>query len=376
VNAKARKPVVRQLSIGEWPDGRWSNELPSETDQWAGGDCGGGVFDATGRLVAILLPGSENPDGHKRIELLRTQWNDLHAPFEMATTSEIAAVESELRPAAQQVQACTVEILDGDTPVSLGTIVGAEGKLLTKASVVPEHPHCRLPDGRVLPAKVLKTIRQFDVAILKVDANNLPVVQWSSNDDLPVGTIVGLASKNSRLGFIAHSALSFPAERGWLGGDIRDTEQGPQVEQLFDLDAGKLFADFTPRPLRKGDVILSVDGHPTRTRQELLGLFDDKQATPLALAGDRVHLVVRRKAEQIEFDSVLDPPTWPRMAGQSARCSGFAGVYGVAASPDFNLCGGPVHDRDGRAIGIVIAGRQKGWLLVLPAATAKELAAD
>jgi hypothetical protein len=48
----------------------------------------------------------------------------------------------------------------------------------------------------------------------------------------------------------------------------------------------------------------------------------------------------------------------------------------LAASPDANLCGGPVHDHDGRTIGIVIAARQRGWVLVLPAATARQVAVD
>ena len=54
-----------------------------------GSDRGGGVFDTMGRFVAVVLPGTETSHGHKRIELLRAQWDDWHAPFELPRTSEL-----------------------------------------------------------------------------------------------------------------------------------------------------------------------------------------------------------------------------------------------------------------------------------------------
>ncbi len=370
VDAKARKPIVRKLALAAWPDGSWTHELPSDQVDWMGGDCGGGVFDASGRLVAIFLPGNTIPHGHKRIELLRAQWDDLHASFELARTAELETIQDKIQPGANHVKSCTVEILDGDKPVALGTIIGGSGRLITKASLVPRNLNCRLANGRILPAKVLKVMREYDVAILKIDAQNLPVIQWAKSETLPVGTVVGLAAKSSVLGFISHPPLSFPAEEGGLGAQIRDTEQGVEVEELFNFFRGP------PRPLRKGDIILSVEGRPTPNCKELLALFNNTQPKPLGLAGDVIHLGVRRKGEQLEFDFVLAPQTGPRLAGQSARCSGFPNVYGVAARADFSLCGGPAHDRDGRVIGIVIANRQPGWLLVIPAAIAKKLVAE
>jgi hypothetical protein len=269
-----------------------------------------------------------------------------------------------------------VEILDGDKTVALGAIVSASGRLITKSSVVPRHPSCRLADGRVLPAKILKTLREWDVAILKIDAQNLPVIQWSRSETLPVGSVVGLAAKSSALGFISHPPLSFPAEHGSLAAMLRDTERGVEVEEIIEYPTGSRSAVFTPRPLRKGDIILSIESHPTPNCEELQGLFSDKQPKSFAIAGELVHLVVERQAEKLEFDSVLMPLTWPRGAGQSARCSGFSNVLNVTAKADFNLCGGPAHDRDGLAIGIVIASREAGWLLVLPAAAAQKMIAE
>jgi hypothetical protein len=68
-------------------------------------------------------------------------------------------------------------------------------------------------------------------------------------------------------------------------------------------------------------------------------------------------------------------PGWPGNEG-AYRYSGFALTYSVATDPDATMCGGPVLDAKGRAVGIGIAWRARGWLLVVPAAAAKAVAGD
>lgn len=365
VGANTRQPQARATQVVELFGGRWSHVLPTDRSaRFTGGDCGGGVFDAEGRLVAIADPhmGLPWPHEHRRIEILRKQWDELHAPFEQADVSEFAPVEDSIQAAADRVRPGVVEVLDGDKPVALGTVVSADGLILTKASVLPRTATCRLVGGRVLPATVIKIVREHDLAVLKVEAAGLPVVQWSSKIDPPVGTLVGLAGPSLATGSIASPTLSFPSERGLLGVTLQDGERGLEV-----VESGT-------QPLRQGDLVLSVDGRPTANRKELRALLD-VAAAPIAIAGDQVRLVVKRDGERTELDLVLAPPTSPSLEGQSARCSGFSRVYSVAASPKFDMYGGPVLDREGRAIGIAIAARQKGWILVLPAATARSVAA-
>lgn len=70
-----------------------------------------------------------------------------------------------------------------------GFIVSADGKILTNAHVVDgaETVTVRLSDNMEYQAKVLGKDKQTDVALLKIDANNLPVVKLGNSDQLSVG---------------------------------------------------------------------------------------------------------------------------------------------------------------------------------------------
>lgn len=79
-----------------------------------------------------------------------------------------------------------------DTPVHAegsGFIVNADGLILTNAHVVRDAKHVtvRLTDRREFDAKVLGADPKTDVAVLKINAKNLPVVPLGSARDLKVG---------------------------------------------------------------------------------------------------------------------------------------------------------------------------------------------
>jgi len=78
------------------------------------------------------------------------------------------------RQANTGVNASVVEILAGDIRAALGTVVDADGLVLTKASEVPDRPQCRLGDGRVLAAQVVGADPAYDLALLRVPATRLP----------------------------------------------------------------------------------------------------------------------------------------------------------------------------------------------------------
>ena len=79
-----------------------------------------------------------------------------------------------------------------DTPArgnGSGFIVGADGIVLTNAHVVRDAKEVtvKLSDRREFRAKVLGSDARTDVAVLKVDARNLPVVRLGRADALKVG---------------------------------------------------------------------------------------------------------------------------------------------------------------------------------------------
>ena len=70
-----------------------------------------------------------------------------------------------------------------------GVIVSRDGYILTNAHVVLDADEIlvKLYDRRELKAKVIGTDEQTDIALLKIEANNLPTVTLGSTRDLKVG---------------------------------------------------------------------------------------------------------------------------------------------------------------------------------------------
>jgi len=70
-----------------------------------------------------------------------------------------------------------------------GFVISADGYILTNHHVVSEADEIivRLSDRRVYEAEVIGTDKQSDVALLKIDANDLPVVRIGKSSQLKVG---------------------------------------------------------------------------------------------------------------------------------------------------------------------------------------------
>src|SRR5436189_1198767 len=70
-----------------------------------------------------------------------------------------------------------------------GFIVRPDGYIFTNFHVVEgaEHVDVKLKDGREFPAKVVGTDEKTDIAVIKIDAKDLPVVQMGDSDAVRVG---------------------------------------------------------------------------------------------------------------------------------------------------------------------------------------------
>ena len=94
----------------------------------------------------------------------------------------------------------------GDEPAALGTVISADGYILTKASELHGGARCRFKDGRELPATLVGIHDEHDLAMLKVDAGDLVPVDWKA-DALPaLGSFlvtVGLADEPEAIGVVS-----------------------------------------------------------------------------------------------------------------------------------------------------------------------------
>ena len=73
-----------------------------------------------------------------------------------------------------------------------GVIVSADGHIVTNNHVVEKADDIKvlLPDKRTFKAKVIGTDPKTDVAVIKIDAENLPVLAWGDSTQLQVGELV------------------------------------------------------------------------------------------------------------------------------------------------------------------------------------------
>src|SRR5713226_5515174 len=98
------------------------------------------------------------------------------------------------REVVAKPSAHTVRVLADGKEVALGTIIEADGWILTKWSEIEakkDKVTVRLKDGKLLKAEV-RGVKDdkggaYDIAMLKVDAKGLPTVQWRPSKDVTVG---------------------------------------------------------------------------------------------------------------------------------------------------------------------------------------------
>ncbi|MEO6053010.1 MAG: trypsin-like peptidase domain-containing protein, partial [Chthoniobacterales bacterium] len=84
----------------------------------------------------------------------------------------------------------------GDSPAlppmeGSGFIIDPQGYILTNAHVLegadPKRIVLRMKDGRELPAKIVGLDSRTDIAVLRINAPNLPVAQLGNSDEIKVG---------------------------------------------------------------------------------------------------------------------------------------------------------------------------------------------
>src|SRR5690606_29707456 len=88
----------------------------------------------------------------------------------------------------------TVRVRSGKKDLALGGVVGANGWIVTKASELKGDLVARFHDGKELPAEVIGVDRQLDLAVLKVDAKGLSVLNRKRDADADVGEWVATVS--------------------------------------------------------------------------------------------------------------------------------------------------------------------------------------
>ncbi|MDA0835057.1 MAG: PDZ domain-containing protein [Planctomycetota bacterium] len=262
----------------------------------------------------------------------------------------------------------TVRILGDGDEIAFGTVIDANGSIITKASELRGQIVCRLKDGRDLPAHVIAEYQPYDLALLQVDAADLTPVKWAAGDDPPVGrwaVTPGLHGAPLAVGIISVPRRAIPVEKAVLGVSIRDTTRGPIVKGVI-AESGADKAG-----IEAGDRILTVAGKQIYSSEHLVEVVRGYEP------GTLVKVVYERDTEEIEIEVTLGAPIPSLLHPNSnddqiarelsRRRADFPAVLQHDSVLQPENCGGPLIDIKGRVIGLNIARAGRTGCYAIPA---------
>jgi serine protease Do len=283
-------------------------------------------------------------------------------------------VHEAFRQVVARVNASTVAVLVGGRQIALGTIVSPDGYILTKASDLSDDVQCRIRGRGVVPAVIAGLHARYDIALLKVDQADLPAVEWADSRDLRVGQWLatpGLDDLPVAVGIVSVPRRPIPPEKGVLGIQLSEGASGPKVTHVVPGSAAARAG------VQIGDVIVKA-GDQRVDNPQTFDQFLHKLAP-----GDSVSVVVRRGGKQLTVRAVVARANgaaqsrgyWMnRISGRiSHRRNGFpqAIQHDTVLNPE--MCGGPVVDLSGKAVGVNIARAGRVETYAVPADTVKLL---
>ncbi len=265
---------------------------------------------------------------------------------------------------------------------SLGAVVGKTGFILTKGSELRSSTiTVKFRDGTSYDATYVGYHKPTDLALLKIDAEDLATVKFASAKLAEPGNWVAATGINSEpvsVGIISASARKLfglesiieNANKGYIGIMFgispKEKDEVSVTEVVPKAAAAKA-------GIKAGDVLVEVAGEKVRNRDHLPEILD------LYKPGDKIVVKVKRKlkdeeeTEVLTFTVTLSPRSDMSKddlangggGGLSGRRSGFPQIIQHDTILLPKDCGGPLVDLDGRVVGLNIAraGRVETWAL-------------
>ena len=265
---------------------------------------------------------------------------------------------SVFEPVSKSMEQATVAVFSDGKQVALGTVVEADGLILTKASELKKKLICKIGDEE-FKAKIIGIHGKTDLALLEIDADDLNAIRWSEEPAEDVGNwVVSPKAKEGEpaVGVISTLAMrQIKRSRPFVGITMTNKDNGIQITSVVNRSPADLSG------LLVGDVIYKIDGQEVKEISELQGILEQFDA------GDRVTLDVLRFKEEVQVRITLAErdklaPSSQRRNQQNSMGSELSRRrkdFPLALQHDSmlqsNTCGGPLLDLSGDAIGINIA---------------------
>ncbi len=280
-------------------------------------------------------------------------------------------------PALDAAGDCMVEVCSGGKPILMGTVVDADGWVVTKASDLSGSLTVVLANGRTLAANVAGKDEATDLALLKVDAKGLEAAPFADGAS-PLGAwMVSPVRDPNRpaVGLVSVAARPIPAllahfqgeQKVMLGLSPKEPGQmvvGTVVPGLPAAGAG----------MKSGDEIMALDGQPATDWLKFVAKV--KEGKP----GQVLAIKIRREGKEMEFKMTLGDG---KMSANTHDSIGEADKYagGKLSKRRTNFpsaiqhdtvvwadqCGGPLVDLRGKVVGVNIARYDRVCTFALPA---------
>jgi serine protease Do len=209
-----------------------------------------------------------------------------------------------------------------------GFIISADGYIMTNNHVVEgaEKINVKLSDDREMSAKVVGTDPETDVAVIKIDANNLPTVQLGDSDKLKVGEwVIAIGSP---------FGLSHTVTAGIVSAKGRSRIGLSEYEDFIQTDAAINFGN-------SGGPLLNIDGKVVGINSAIFSRSGGYMGIGFAIPINMAKYV---------YDQI-------RTGGKVTR--GYVGIYGEDVSPEMAEHFG-VKNRKGILVDKVIEGSPAG----------------
>jgi len=316
-------------------------------------------------LLGLLALGLVVATVPTRVEAQRWRRERLHRDLQR----DGSAIRELFAPVVRPTRPSVVRLTNRyDRTIALGTVVGSDGWILTKASELPSAFSVVLSNGQEHRGQLVEVDTTYDVALVRIDTRDLRPIEWTSGPPL-VGqwaiTPDGRTERPKALGVVSVPPREIPEQEGMLGIQMERTSIRPRVAEVLPNSGARAAG------LRIGDVIATVDGQTIGTQGELRDYVLD---LPI---GTKVVVGIERGGREQSVTVRLGPQFGSEQEELGGDLSDFRSAFPRALQHDSALrprdCGSPLLDLDGRALGLNIARASRTASYAIPAADVKRI---
>lgn len=275
-------------------------------------------------------------------------------------------------PVSAATRKSIIKLNENGETVALGTVIDSAGFAITKSSEIGDGKLTSwLAEGREVQCELISRDEELDLALVRVNTTGLKPIQWAENEAwLGQWAITpGIADTPHAVGVVSTPARRVLHPRAFIGVQFSSDSGSAESTVVDELMPG-LGAE--KAGLKAGDQIVGVNGNSITNREQLVNFlreFRDGQTVTLALRRGESN-------EEVEVEMKSPAPDTAGFGSQrlrringavSLRAEGFESVIQHDSVLQPWLCGGPLVNLEGKAIGLNIARAGRVATYALPA---------